>query len=460
MADVRCPRCGSGTVILTSKSDDRKYHVCVNRPRCKGRVPADDVWGDDWGGGKPVARPAYDREPQRRVPPSLRSRLSIKEEWGDDWGGAIPARKPAPYTPQYPRAQKRALAPDVEEPPKPRLQKVSRPVKALEKKEIPQHHPQAAPKVALYTPQYPRAQRRAAAPETEEPPKPRKPIALKKELVPEKKEAPKSGPQKAPKPESVSGKKGPPEPLQTVVPRVYAPDGVEVSPKPQPRAAPRGEAKPKKAKPSRHWWRRAPEKEAAAGEKKSSEAQPRIAPKPGASPERKEPAKPQQPRPSKHAAFLPLYKKTPKKFVPPEKEEPAGPQQQAVPTEETAFGTEGQQRPRWREILSRDIALKKEKFLESQQTGAPEAVHTEPLPPAMPETKPVELLSPVAPGADAAPGVKAPPKLRRRREPQEYLVPRRKKRSMTVIIIALIVAFIAIDGMIYAAVVLRGQGTP
>jgi ssDNA-binding Zn-finger/Zn-ribbon topoisomerase 1 len=56
---------------------------------------------------------------------------------------------------------------------------------------------------------------------------------------------------------------------------------------------------------------------------------------------------------------------------------------------------------------------------------------------------------------DAAPEGKAHPRPRQRRVPQEYLVPERKRRSLLVIIIALIIAFLAIDGMIYAAFVLR-----
>jgi ssDNA-binding Zn-finger/Zn-ribbon topoisomerase 1 len=66
----------------------------------------------------------------------------------------------------------------------------------------------------------------------------------------------------------------------------------------------------------------------------------------------------------------------------------------------------------------------------------------------------------IASKADAAPEKKAPPRLRQQRVPQEYLVPEKKRRSIMVIIIAVVIAFLAIDGMIYAAFVLRNQGTP
>mgnify|MGYP001767526212 CR=1 FL=1 len=65
---------------------------------------------------------------------------------------------------------------------------------------------------------------------------------------------------------------------------------------------------------------------------------------------------------------------------------------------------------------------------------------------------------PVAPTADTAPGLREPPKPWERRVPQESLAPPPgKKRNMPVIIIALIIAFLAGVGMIYAAFVMRNQ---
>jgi ssDNA-binding Zn-finger/Zn-ribbon topoisomerase 1 len=61
----------------------------------------------------------------------------------------------------------------------------------------------------------------------------------------------------------------------------------------------------------------------------------------------------------------------------------------------------------------------------------------------------------IVPQKEVAPEKKEPTKPRPRRVPQRYLAPEKKKRSMTVIVIAIIIAFLAIDGMIYAAFVLR-----
>ncbi|MBA7476312.1 hypothetical protein ES707_11696 [subsurface metagenome] len=40
--DIRCPRCGSETVIRTAKKGPKaghRFHVCFNYPECKGKVP-------------------------------------------------------------------------------------------------------------------------------------------------------------------------------------------------------------------------------------------------------------------------------------------------------------------------------------------------------------------------------------------------------------------------------------
>lgn len=40
--DVKCPKCGSETIIRTSKKSPdagRKYYVCARFPDCKGRIP-------------------------------------------------------------------------------------------------------------------------------------------------------------------------------------------------------------------------------------------------------------------------------------------------------------------------------------------------------------------------------------------------------------------------------------
>jgi hypothetical protein len=59
------------------------------------------------------------------------------------------------------------------------------------------------------------------------------------------------------------------------------------------------------------------------------------------------------------------------------------------------------------------------------------------------------------PREDTSPEKEKSPGSRRKRAPEAEDSPEKKERSLIVIIIALVVAFLAIDGMIYAAVVLR-----
>lgn len=46
--DVRCPKCGGRTRIRIRSKDKKKFHVCINFPKCKGRVSFTEAWGDDW----------------------------------------------------------------------------------------------------------------------------------------------------------------------------------------------------------------------------------------------------------------------------------------------------------------------------------------------------------------------------------------------------------------------------
>jgi ssDNA-binding Zn-finger/Zn-ribbon topoisomerase 1 len=124
MADVRCPKCGGETVILTSKKDDRQYHVCVNRSKCRGRVPVGDDEHEDRKRESLAAVPRRDSLRQRRAPHHITGGASIdeawagagKDDWGDDWDDEGGPPKAAPYLPQYPKAQRRAAA-EREEPP-------------------------------------------------------------------------------------------------------------------------------------------------------------------------------------------------------------------------------------------------------------------------------------------------------------------------------------------------------
>ena len=132
MADVRCPKCGSETVILAAKKDDLQYYVCINRPRCKGRIAVDDVRYKDSGGEKPAPKVARKKPRPRKEPPARkkaaepavskrveekrRFRWSFKRSghkeavptevsWGDDWGGEIPASKLSHDRPRRRREQ-------------------------------------------------------------------------------------------------------------------------------------------------------------------------------------------------------------------------------------------------------------------------------------------------------------------------------------------------------------------
>lgn len=44
--DIKCPMCGSATMLRTSKKDGSKFHVCVNYPECRGKVAFEDEWED------------------------------------------------------------------------------------------------------------------------------------------------------------------------------------------------------------------------------------------------------------------------------------------------------------------------------------------------------------------------------------------------------------------------------
>jgi hypothetical protein len=55
--DIRCPECGSETVLRTSKKGPnagRTFHVCIHYPECKGKVPIGEYMGTaiPSGGGK------------------------------------------------------------------------------------------------------------------------------------------------------------------------------------------------------------------------------------------------------------------------------------------------------------------------------------------------------------------------------------------------------------------------
>jgi ssDNA-binding Zn-finger/Zn-ribbon topoisomerase 1 len=182
MGSIRCPKCGSRTAIRTAKKDDCAYHVCINYPRCGGRVLADEDeggdWGDDLGGERPATKAAHDT-PQQRVKahppkrgakttsrttkkdsrkvrvgvnrPERKNRGSVDDTWSDDWDKEIPVPKPK-------------VTPEKKEPPKPR------PQMAYKKKGLPKPRLQIAyKKKGLPEPQRQIAPRVNAAPEKKRP---------------------------------------------------------------------------------------------------------------------------------------------------------------------------------------------------------------------------------------------------------------------------------------------------
>ncbi len=165
--------------------------------------------------------------------------------------------------------------------------------------------------------------------------------------------------------------------------------------------------------------------------------------------------KPLQPREPETAPYLPQYPRAQKRDVASEREKPSGPQQQKGPKPESY-------RPQYKRPPKSYVASEKKEPLEPQQQKTPKPASFLPLYKRMPKKyvapdkeETPETIQQVIPKKEVVPEKKEPPKLRQRRVPQGYLAPEKKKRSNIVIIIALVIAFIAIDGMIYAAFVLR-----
>ena len=58
MAEIRCPKCGSRMVLLTTTEDDLRYYVCSNRPMCTERIAVEDAWAYMWEEGSPAGKGA------------------------------------------------------------------------------------------------------------------------------------------------------------------------------------------------------------------------------------------------------------------------------------------------------------------------------------------------------------------------------------------------------------------
>ena len=78
MPEIRCPKCGSQTVIVTTKEDDRRYYVCVNRPGCTGRIAVDQALGYIWGEERPVSIGAGGTWQQTEQAPPSRAGTAVR----------------------------------------------------------------------------------------------------------------------------------------------------------------------------------------------------------------------------------------------------------------------------------------------------------------------------------------------------------------------------------------------
>jgi len=79
-SEMKCPICGARTTLRVRRSDKLKFYVCVNSPRCKGKVAYADEWdfgGDDWD-EKPVSRATQQRAPQRTERPRSSPKKKLK----------------------------------------------------------------------------------------------------------------------------------------------------------------------------------------------------------------------------------------------------------------------------------------------------------------------------------------------------------------------------------------------
>jgi ssDNA-binding Zn-finger/Zn-ribbon topoisomerase 1 len=208
MVDIRCPKCGKKTTLRASRTSGRSYFICLNYPKCRGRVPVeedlsgawseenpapepagdsdresleqdpgDEDWSGGWGEASRTPEPALVQPRQVREPvsaksgggtavrksgkakrgsdagvkrPERKSRVPVEENWGDDWDDERPAPKPAADRARRHVAPKPEVAPEKKEPPRSRSKIVAK------KEEQPEPQRQKAPKPASYKPQYKR----------------------------------------------------------------------------------------------------------------------------------------------------------------------------------------------------------------------------------------------------------------------------------------------------------------
>ena len=274
MADVRCPKCGSRTTIRTAKKDDSQYHVCINSPRCRGRVLVDEDQdgglGDDWDKARPVSKTTHDSTRQRREPSSperevektirtakkderkvragadhhdRKGRVPIdktwgddwEDDWGDDWDKDIPAKKTAKDSPP----QRKASAS-----PERGAETTIRTAKKDERRgNVGVDRPERKGKVPVDKGWGDDWDKEIPAPKPA-PDRARRHVAPKPEIAPEKKESPR------PRTQTVHKEGEHPEPLQQIAPKADTATEKKKSPKLRQRRVPQSYLAPKKKKRS------------------------------------------------------------------------------------------------------------------------------------------------------------------------------------------------------------------
>ena len=274
MADVRCPKCGSRTAIRTAKKDDSQYHVCINSPRCRGRVLVDEDQdgglGDDWDKARPVSKTTHDSTRQRREPSSperevektiriakkderkvragadhhdRKGRVPIdktwgddwEDDWGDDWDKDIPAKKTAKDSPP----QRKASAS-----PERGAETTIRTAKKDERRgNVGVDRPERKGKVPVDKGWGDDWDKEIPAPKPA-PDRARRHVAPKPEIAPEKKESPR------PRTQTVHKEGEHPEPLQQIAPKADTATEKKESPKLRQRRVPQRYLAPQKKKRS------------------------------------------------------------------------------------------------------------------------------------------------------------------------------------------------------------------
>jgi|GEM_PF-6668887 len=101
MVDIRCPKCGKKTEMHASRRSGRSYFICVDYPKCKGRVPVEEDLSGGWSEENPAPEDA------QGVAQEVQGEAPGDEDWSGVWG--VPS--PAPEPPQVKPRQRKAPPP-------------------------------------------------------------------------------------------------------------------------------------------------------------------------------------------------------------------------------------------------------------------------------------------------------------------------------------------------------------